>query len=117
MTDLGLYRVKALPEAKGAVADSCLCIKKELEESGKSRQMFCMGVRTPDGFDFADSSNSFNLFARISNLYLYSCIGSSPVRAPSALKASDSISPSPGMTITGARKATCFFISSTQYLL
>lgn len=63
MTDLGLYRVKALPEAKGAVSGSCLCIKKELEESGKSRQMFCIGVRTPDGFDFADSSNSFNLFA------------------------------------------------------
>lgn len=62
MTDLGLYRVKTLPEAKGAVAGSCLCIKKELEESGKSRQMFCMGVRTPDGFDFTDSSNSFNLF-------------------------------------------------------
>ena len=44
MTDLGLYRVKALPEAKGAVAGSCLCIKKELEESGKSKQMFCIGV-------------------------------------------------------------------------
>lgn len=63
MTDLGLYWVKALPEAKGAVAGSCLCIKKELEESGKSKQMFGIGGLTPDGFDFTDSSNSFNLFA------------------------------------------------------
>lgn len=63
MTDLGLCRVNALPEAKEAVVGSYLCIKKELEESGKSKQMFCIGVRTPDGFGFTDSSNSFNLFA------------------------------------------------------
>ena len=49
--------------------------------------------------------------------YLYSWMGSSPRSAPSALNASDSISPSPGRTTTGARNATCFLISSTQYLL
>ena len=33
--------------------------------------------------------------------YTYSCTGSSPLSAPRALYASDSISPSPGITVTG----------------
>ena len=64
-----------------------------------------------------DSPNSFGDEGVPSPSYLYSCMGNSPLRAPRALNASDSISPSPGSTTTGARNSTCFLISSTQYLL
>ena len=49
--------------------------------------------------------------------HTYSCTGSSPLSAPRALYASDSISPSPGITVTGARNSVWLLSLSTQYVL